>query len=239
MLTISSLSLTDKSEIIKEKSKHKIVINTINAHSFNMARKDDIFEFALKTSDILLPDGISIVMAKRMIDREKFVRFTGFDLFNLELTMLNEKGGKCFFLGSDEKTLCKIKNRVETYFPMVKAETFSPPFKSNFSQKENEIIVSKINSFIPDLLFVGMTAPKQEKWVAENRDKLNVKGPICTVGAVFDFYSGNVRRAPKLVCNIGFEWLWRLLSEPKRLWKRYLLGNIEFIKNILSEYLSK
>ena len=95
-------------------------------------------------------------------------------------------------------------------------------------------MVEQVNDKIPDVLFVGMTAPKQEKWAYQNFDKLNV-GHICCIGAVFDFYAGTSKRAPKWMIEIGLEWFYRLLSNPRRMWRRYLIGNVQFIATIIRE----
>jgi N-acetylglucosaminyldiphosphoundecaprenol N-acetyl-beta-D-mannosaminyltransferase len=103
-----------------------------------------------------------------------------------------------------------------------------------FTPADNQIMVDKINEFKPDVLFIGMTAPKQEKWAANNLSDINVKH-ICCIGAVFDFYAGTVKSAPELVIAIGMEWFFRLIEEPRRMWRRYILGNPEFIWLIIKE----
>jgi N-acetylglucosaminyldiphosphoundecaprenol N-acetyl-beta-D-mannosaminyltransferase len=113
-------------------------------------------------------------------------------------------------------------------------QKFSPPFKLEFTPADNQIMVDKINEFKPDVLFIGMTAPKQEKWAANNLSDLNVKH-ICCIGAVFDFYAGTVKRASKLVIAIGMEWFFRLIKEPRSIWRRYILGNPEFVWLIIKE----
>ena len=99
-------------------------------------------------------------------------------------------------------------------------------------------MIAKVNASNPDVLFIGMTAPKQEKWAYKHYDKLKIEAHIGSIGAVFDFYAGKVNRAPKWMIKIGLEWLYRLLKEPKRMWKRYVLGNTQFIYAILREKLS-
>jgi N-acetylglucosaminyldiphosphoundecaprenol N-acetyl-beta-D-mannosaminyltransferase len=113
--------------------------------------------------------------------------------------------------------------------------TFSPPYKPEFSDEDNKRIIDAINDANPDLLWIGMTAPKQEKWVYVHRDSLNVNCHIGTIGAVFDFYAGTVKRAPLWWQRHGLEWLYRLLKEPKRMWRRYLVGNVLFLWNILTK----
>lgn len=215
----------------------KYIINTINAHSYNIAQKDAIFAKVLLQSDFLLPDGQSIVWAKKILTKEKLTRITGFDLFQWEMNRLEISNGECFFLGSTEATLEKIIQNIKIEYPSVNVQTYSPPYTAVFSEEENNRIIEKINSVQPDVLFVGMTAPKQEKWVYENKDKLKT-GHICSIGAVFDFYAGNIQRAPEWMQKKGLEWLYRLVKEPRRMWRRYIIGNTKFIFYILKEKIS-
>ncbi|MFW5700949.1 MAG: WecB/TagA/CpsF family glycosyltransferase [Cyclobacteriaceae bacterium] len=212
----------------------KLLINTINAYSYNIARRDKKFEESLKNCEVLIPDGISIVFAKRFLDGSRLKKIAGADLFCYEMKRLNEFCGKVFFLGSSERTLKKIKERAAIEFPDVKVFTYSPPYKAVFSSEENEIMINEVNQVKPDVLFVGMTAPKQEKWAYVNYDKLDV-GHIDCIGAVFDFYAGTIRRAPNWMIKIGLEWFFRFCKEPKRLWKRYLIGNTFFFYYMLVE----
>lgn len=217
---------------------HNIQINTINAHSYNVAKKDSKFATILKESDYLLPDGQSIVWAKRWLQGEELKRIAGFDLFQWEMKRINLRRGKCFFLGSTIETLEKIQDKISVEYPNIQVKVFSPPYKSEFSAEENQQMISQINIFNPDVLFVGMTAPKQEKWVYDNAKFLKT-GHICSIGAVFDFYAGNIKRAPQKWQNLGLEWLYRLVKEPKRMWKRYILGNTLFIYYMICEKLNK
>jgi N-acetylglucosaminyldiphosphoundecaprenol N-acetyl-beta-D-mannosaminyltransferase len=217
--------------------KRNIQINTINAHSYNVAKKDELFAKVLLQSDFLLPDGQSIVWAKRILSGQKLKRISGFDLFQWEMERLNKSGGKCFFLGSTNETLQKILDKALLEYPNVIIDVYSPPYKPIFSDEDNKNMINEINIFQPDVLFVGMTAPKQEKWVYENKDKLNA-GHICSIGAVFDFYTGNIERAPEWMQKKGLEWLFRLIKEPRRMWKRYIIGNTKFIFYVLKEKLN-
>jgi N-acetylglucosaminyldiphosphoundecaprenol N-acetyl-beta-D-mannosaminyltransferase len=214
--------------------RRKLLITTLNAHCYNIAQKDEVYASSLIKSDVLLPDGISIVFAAGILLGTKLKKIAGADLFYYEMTYLNNFGGKCYFLGSTENTLLKILNRVSKDFPNVKVNWLSPPFREEFSEHDNELMITDINNFEPDVLFVGMTAPKQEKWAYQHFNELKV-GHICCIGAVFDFYAGNVKRAPKWMIDLGFEWFYRLIKEPKRLWKRYFIGNTKFIVQIFRE----
>ncbi len=215
----------------------KKLINTINAHSYNTARRDGLFAEALQKGDALIPDGASIVMACRWLKAKSRPeeRIAGWDLFEMEMDHLNRTGGKCFFMGSSEKVLALIRKRAETVYPHITVETYSPPYKPEFSDEENRAIIEAINRADPDLLWIGMTAPKQEKWVYTHWDELDIRCHTGTIGAVFDFFAGTVERAPEWWQRHSLEWLYRLLKEPKRMWRRYIIGNALFLLNVMRE----
>jgi glycosyltransferase, WecB/TagA/CpsF family len=215
----------------------KILINTINAHSYNTAQKDALFAEALKNGDYLIPDGASIVKACRWIGAKSqpTERIAGWDLFETEMERLNKRGGRCMFMGSSEKVLQKIRERAATDYPSIEVVTYSPPYKPEFSTEENAAIVQAINAANPDLLWIGMTAPKQEKWTYVHWDELNIHCHVGTIGAVFDFYAGTARRAPQWWQKHSLEWLYRLISEPRRMWRRYIIGNPLFLWNLTKE----
>ena len=148
--------------------------------------------------------------------------------------------------------MAKIKARAARDFPNVEVHTYSPPYKAEFTAEDNRAMVEVINKVNPAVLFVGMTAPKQEKWAwemvrsalplgsAKNGKWLMINDcHVCCIGAVFDFYAETVKRAPQWIINIGLEWLYRLVSEPKRMWRRYLIGNVKFVWAIVGEKIRK
>jgi N-acetylglucosaminyldiphosphoundecaprenol N-acetyl-beta-D-mannosaminyltransferase len=198
------------------------VINTLNAYSFVAAETNPAFKKALQKSDILLPDGFPIVVAVKLLKRKKIQKIAGADLFFHYMDLLNKTKGRVFFVGSSESTLSMIRKNAKEDFPNVRIETYSPPFTSEISTKDSSRILSAINQFKPDVVFVGMTAPKQELWVDEHKHKINARA-VCSIGAVFDFYAGKVKRAPAWMIFFNLEWLYRLIKEPGRLWKRYLI----------------
>jgi N-acetylglucosaminyldiphosphoundecaprenol N-acetyl-beta-D-mannosaminyltransferase len=212
----------------------KTLINTINQYSFCVAEEDATFKSALQQSDILLPDGVAIVAAVKLLNGTKIKKIAGADIHQHLLEELNRKAGSCFYLGSSENTLQKIVSRLAIDFPNVTVRTFSPPYKPEFSDVENKQMVEAVNAFNPDVLFVGMTAPKQEKWSFQHKAKLDAK-IICSIGAVFDFYAGTVDRPSSFWINLGMEWFIRLLKEPKRMWKRYLYYGPVFIGYVIRE----
>lgn len=215
----------------------KLLINTINAFSYDNARKDVLFSEALQKGDVLIPDGISIVKACRFLNAKSQPkeRIAGWDLFVYEMEKLNRVGGKVMFLGSSDAVLNLIRHRVAEKYPKIEVDTYSPPYKPEFSDEDNEAMISAINHSNPDLLWIGMTAPKQEKWAYTHLNRLDVHCHIGTIGAVFDFFAGTVKRAPERWQRAGLEWLYRLLSEPRRMWRRYFIGNAKFIYYIMVE----
>lgn len=252
----------------------KLLINTINAHSYNTARKDRLFAEALTNGDVLIPDGVSIVKACRWIKAKSQPkeRIAGWDLFSFEMEnlerkqcgMLNVECGAnnssldnsqsaladnpkfkiqnsefrspqrtVMFMGSSQKVLDLIVKRAAKVYPHLKVVTYSPPYKPEFSEEDNKAIIDAINAANPDLLWIGMTAPKQEKWTYSHWDELNIHCHVGTIGAVFDFFAGTVERAPIWWQRHGLEWLYRLLKEPKRMWRRYIIGNALFLFNVI------
>lgn len=208
-----------------------LVISTLNPYSFLIAEKDEHFKSALLNSDVLLPDGQGIVWAEKFLYGKSIKKIAGYDIFVHLMKTLQKQKGSCFFFGSTEETLKKIKNKVAKDYPSVEVNYLSPPFKDEFSEEENIKFTSFINSKTPNVLFVGMTAPKQEKWVLSNKEKLNVP-IIASIGAVFDFYAGNVKRPSQFWIKLGLEWFIRFLQEPRRLFKRNLYS-INFVYKII------
>lgn len=215
----------------------KLLINTINAHSYNTALKDPLFAEALMRGDALIPDGASIVMACRWLKAkcQPKERIAGWDLFTFEMDRLNRRGGTCFFMGSSEKVLTLIREKAAKVYPNIRIETYSPPYKSAFSEEENRDIVNAINQAQPDLLWIGMTAPKQEKWAYSHWKELDIDCHCGTIGAVFDFFAGTMERAPLWWQEHSLEWLYRLMKEPRRMWRRYIIGNMLFLWNVATK----
>ncbi len=217
----------------------KLLINTVNAHSYNTAQRDPLFAEALLRGGALIPDGAGVVMAMRWLYGRRIERVAGADLFDYEMARLNERGGTCFFLGSSERTLALIRERAARDYPRIRVATYSPPYKPVFTPEDDRAMVEAVNAARPDLLWVGMTAPKQEKWAYAHFAELDVRGHAGTIGAVFDFYAGTVRRAPRWWQEHSLEWLYRLLREPRRMWRRYLAGNVLFLWNVAREARSR
>ena len=139
------------------------------------------------------------------------------------------------FMGSSENVLTRIKEKAAVEYPNIEVLTYSPPYKPEFSEEDNKAIISAINNANPDLLWIGMTAPKQEKWTYSRWKELDIHCHVGTIGAVFDFFAGTVERAPIWWQRHGLEWLYRLIREPRRMWKRYIIGNALFLWNVMKE----
>lgn len=292
MFRLKNLNILGSKAELAALPEGKLLINTINAHSYNTARKDELFAEALTNGDVLIPDGVSIVKACRWIKAKSLPkeRIAGWDLFEFEMNKLEECGMKnvecgvnseecgmnnssldnsssasadnscsgkrlyepsaklkiqnskfrehpltVMFMGSSQKVLDLIVKRAAEVYPHLKIVTYSPPYKPEFSEEDNKAIIEAINAVDPDLLWIGMTAPKQEKWTYSHWNELNIHCHVGTIGAVFDFFAGTVERAPIWWQRHGLEWLYRLLKEPKRMWRRYIIGNTLFLWNMLKE----
>jgi len=201
----------------------RIIVNTINPHSYVVAKNEPRFANALNEADFVVPDGSGIVLGVKIRNKLKIERIAGFDVFELLMNRANSEGLKVFFLGASAQTLVAIQKKAAVQYPSAIVKTYSPPFKAEFSVEENKEMISIVNEFEPDILFVGMTAPKQEKWLADHKKKLNFGVGSC-IGAVFDFYAGNVKRPSLFWQKLGLEWLPRLFAEPKRLWRRMVIS---------------
>ena len=209
------------------------VFTCANPHSLVIARRDVEFRRALKTSSAVVADGAGCQWVAALFRLSIGPRITGFDYFVALMSALNRTGGKVFFFGSQSNVLEIIRDRVRSEFPQLSVAMLSPPFRS-WSAAENQSMIMQIKQFQPDVLWVGMTAPKQEKWVNANVPHLQIP-VIGSIGAVFDYYAGVTRRAPQWICRLGFEWLYRLPREPHRLWRRTFVSAPKFLWFVLLE----
>lgn len=208
----------------------------LNPHSYTQSTSDREFAAALHQSDWLIPDGSGIVLASRLLKGSIAERVTGSDIFEgVSRAMNGIGGGRVFFLGSTEETLSDIQSHMALDYPNLDVVgTYSPPFRAEYSESELDEMVAVINAASPDLLWVGMTAPKQEKWLFQQAPRLNVKF-AAAIGAVFDFYAGNIKRSHPLFQRLHLEWLPRLLQEPKRLWRRMAISAPIFVWHLVRQ----
>jgi len=201
------------------KSKKLIIINTISPNSYGISTKDYFFREALKKSDYLVLDGVYFALSTILMQRKSIKKNQGPDVFSYFINKVNTKKGKVFFLGSTQATLDKINKKLKCEYPDIVMDSYSPPFKAEFNDIDNYVILDKINKFNPDVLFVGMTCPKQEKWVYRNKDKINASYAI-SIGAVFDWYAGNEKEIASMWWRLNLAWLIRTINRPEIL-KRF------------------
>ena len=212
---------------IKELSGNYMCVS--NVHTTVMSFDDEEYCAVQNGGIMAIPDGgpLSSVGRKRGFSSMK--RTTGPDYMKEILQISAEEGYRHYFYGSTQKTLDKLKRTIERKYPGVKlVGMYSPPFRS-LSKEEDEEIIRMINENQADFVWVGLGAPKQERWMYEHRGK--IKGFMIGVGAAFDYEAGNIERAPMWMQKSNLEWLYRLLQEPGRLFKRYFYTNTKFIWN--------
>ena len=174
-----------------------------------------------------IPDGGPLSSLGRKRGFVTMERTTGPSLMGELFKISAKRGYRHYFYGSTDKTLEKLKNKLQEYYPGIQiAGMYSPPFRALSIEEDNEVI-EKINETNPDFVWIGLGAPKQEKWMSNHQGSIN--GLMIGVGAGFDYYAGNIKRAPQWMQRCNLEWLYRLMQDPKRLFKRYFCTNIKFI----------
>ncbi len=235
MKTVSSLNILGynvfNSTLDKVSFGSKTLLNTFSPNSYGIAAKDTEFKEALKGTDILVLDGIGIALGSLLLHGKNINKIAGQDCFDYFAAEANNKNQKVFFMGSTTETLNKIMSRLKKEYPNIRASYYSPPYKPVFSEEDNKAIIDAINAFSPDVLFVGLTAPKQEKWAFQNKDKINAK-VISTIGNVFDWYAGNSSRPAKIWVKLRLEWLVRIFLRPE-IFRRNTGNQLKFVKDLL------
>jgi N-acetylglucosaminyldiphosphoundecaprenol N-acetyl-beta-D-mannosaminyltransferase len=205
-----------------------------NVHSVVTTTRDVEFKIAVNNSDMATPDGAPVAWTLRRLGHPSQERINGPDLMMKYLKEAERLGQVVFFYGSTESTLKKLQQQLAIEFPSLQiGGTYSPPFRP-MSLDEDEQIVEMINSSGANVVFIGLGCPKQEKWMAEHRGRINAV--MIGVGAAFDYHAGVIKRAPLWWQRNGLEWLYRLGSEPRRLFKRYMVTNTLFIVGLLRQF---
>lgn len=228
------LILMDILESIK-KVKRGMTILCANSYTLALSKRDKQLRDALTSASWLLPDGAGIVLASKITTNSIKQRITGYDIFVGLAKKLNNTNFSSFFLvGTDQNTLSLIKKKMHSEYPNLEVHTLAPPFKDELSVQDSQKIINEINKINPTVVWVAMSAPKQEKWIYRYKDYLNTP-IIAAVGATFDFYVGKQKRAPKVIQKVYFEWLWRLIANPRRLWRRTFIFAPIFIKEIIQD----
>jgi N-acetylglucosaminyldiphosphoundecaprenol N-acetyl-beta-D-mannosaminyltransferase len=220
------------------KERHKTYVCIAPVATIVDCRRDPKYRKVVNNAGMTTPDGMPLVWIGRLRGKKSTQRTYGPDLM-LAFCQLSQTGGcRHYFYGGNPETNNRLMERLQNRFPGIKiAGNFSPPLRG-IGELEQEDVIERINHANPDILWVGLGSPKQDYWMSNHRDKLNV--PVMVgVGAAFDFIAGTKPQAPRWMQRSGLEWLFRLCCEPKRLWKRYLIGNSQFIWYLLKDTLKK
>ena len=233
--TLGFAVYSDDLSLIPIRQNKSRVINTISPNSYGITAKDPAFDHTLKTSDYLVLDGVYFAFASLMLQGKNIKRNQGPDVFYHFIDRVNKEGGKVFFLGSSESTLQKIKERSALEYPNIEVEVHSPPFKPEFLEEENQQMIEKVNAFNPDILFIGMTCPKQEKWAIKHRDQLNAGLVIC-IGNVFDWYAGTQKAIHPIWFKLRIGWLVRIFLRPE-VFKRNIGNQMLFFWHVILIFL--
>ncbi len=210
---------------------------TPNAQHIVLLERDRRLREIYSSAELIVPDGISLVLAARLL-RQKFPgRIAGVDLFQAICAGAAAANLKVFLLGGRPGSAEATATRLQQQLPLLHVETYCPPFGFEDDMHELCRIAARIRYSQPDLVFVGLGAPKQEYWIHEHGRMLGA--PVCIgVGGSFEMVAGVVQRAPLWIQNLGCEWLYRLYQEPRRMWRRYLVGNLEFARIVLRQAFS-
>ena len=233
---ISALSFSQTIQVIEDwiRQKKSEYVCVCNTHSLVTASNEIFFKNVLEQAGICTPDGMPLVWALKLNGFKQQDRVDGPNLMLKLCELSSKKGYKIFLYGNKQETLDKLENKLTSMYEGLQiVGKYSPPFRE--LTKEELIEIRKIiNSSNPDLIFVSLGCPKQEIWMYNNRE--HIKGIMLGVGAAFDFITGDLKRPPLFIQKLGLEWLFRLISEPRRLWKRYAYNNTMFIYKFLKTY---
>lgn len=212
------------------------IVCICNAHSVVTARKDPGLADAIRLSDMATPDGFPVAWMLRRLGHAGQERINGPDLMLRYCAQAAETGESIYLYGGGSATLEGLQRKLTSAFPGLKiAGSHSPPFRE-LTPEEDAAIVAEINASGAGVVWVGLGCPKQEKWMLAHRGRINAV--MVGVGAAFDYHAGTIRRAPLWMQRNGLEWLYRLASEPRRLWRRYLVTNSLFVWYAARQFLA-
>lgn len=238
---ISNISLEETISIfnswIEKNEKKRVCVTPVNCLLW--ANDSEELRKIYNSADLTLCDGVPLLWAARMLNSPLKGRVTGLDLLPRYIEECYRRNYSLFFMGASEGVAEALKRKCEALYPGIRIKgTYSPPFADRFSDEENTKICSLINQAAPDVLWVSLTAPKQDFWIYEQLQNLHVHIAI-GVGGAFEVTLGTIQRAPVFMQKAGLEWLYRLLKEPRRLYKRYLLEAPRFIPLLIKQKLKK
>jgi len=232
-IKIDNITLEEVIEKVKElikKGKTSYIV-TPNAAHIVLLQKDKEFRKVYENAELVLCDGQPIIWISKIFGEPLKERITGVDLlFSLLQLSSKEKYG-VYLLGAKEGIIKRTVENLQKKFPELRIVGYH-----NGYFIDDEKMIKEINERSPDILFIGMGFPKQEKWIFKYIKNLDIKIAVC-IGGVFDIVAGKTKRAPVWMQKIGMEWFFRLIQEPKRLWKRYLIGNTLFLWLVFKEFI--
>ncbi|WP_423607205.1 WecB/TagA/CpsF family glycosyltransferase [Sphingomonas sp. MS122] len=191
-------------------------LNTIGPDTYGISVSDPVAAAAFKASDYLVLDGVYFALGSILTRGETITPNQGPDVFDHFMRRLNDSGGRAFFLGAAPATIEKIKARTAELYPNIVCDGLSPPFKPEFTEEDHDAMIAAVNAFRPDIVFIGMSAPKQEKWAHRNAPRLNAKLTVA-IGAVFDWYSGVVPPLAPWWFRYRLAWLGRIVQRPRNI----------------------
>lgn len=228
-LTMEETIKEIETAIKNKKQIHHVVVNAgkIVAMQTNSELKESV-----NSADIINADGQAVVWASRLVKKPIKERVAGIDLFINLIQTAHEKKHKIFLLGAKQEVVEKVNNRIAHEYSKDVVSGFANGY---FKEDEEDNIIKQIIDSNPQMLFVAMTSPKKELFLFRNREALSNVNFIMGVGGSFDVYSGNLQRAPLFLQKIGMEWFFRLIQDPRRMWKRYLVGNSKFVALVFRE----
>ena len=204
-----------------------------NVHTTVMSYEDPVYRKIQNHAALALPDGAPLSAVCRKRGFAEAERVTGPDLMGEIFRISVEEGYRHYFYGSTQETLDALEARLLEKYPGIRiAGTYAPPFRP-LSEGEDRTVVEQINRAQADFVWVGLGAPKQELWMAEHRQR--IQGLMIGVGAGFDYHAGTLKRAPVWMQRLSLEWLYRLMQDPGRLWKRYWVTNRKFLRLVKRE----
>jgi len=215
---------------IATRDRHYVCVSGI--HGVMESQRDERLRAIHNRAGLVVPDGMPLVWLSRLHGYDEAARVYGPDLLLACCDRSRQTGYRHYFYGGAPGVPDRLIARLEARFPGLPiAGGFSPPFRA-MEPDEDRAVVERINAARPDIVWVGLSTPKQERWMAEHRDEL--EAPVLVgVGAAFDFHAGLKRQAPRWMQRSGLEWMFRLGTEPRRLWRRYLRNNPVFVWQVL------
>jgi N-acetylglucosaminyldiphosphoundecaprenol N-acetyl-beta-D-mannosaminyltransferase len=228
-----ALALEQITRALKTRKKGYICVTGV--HGVSEAQSDPGFRQILNRAFLCTPDGMPLVWIGRWQGQKHMDRVYGPDLMLAVMELSEKMGWRHFFYGGANGTAQALQARLLERFPKLQiAGTYEPPFRP-LNQNELQELQEELWRSRPDVMWVGLSTPKQERFMAEHLDKLEVT-LMCGVGAAFDFHAGKIRQAPRWMQRSGLEWLFRLACEPRRLWKRYFKNNPLFVARIFCQF---